>query len=353
MADMYVQKQHRDEPKASGWAAGIDVGGTKTLICIGTAEQQVVVRHKFPTIHTNDAHFFFESLFEELEHCLKQEGLSLAQLKGIGIGFPGVVDNDSGTITHAPAIPWSVQDRIHGDSTHGGNAHESIRSIIAHQYSGRLVLDNDVNMAALGEQWLGAARGLRHVMMITVGTGIGCGLILNGEMYKGAAGGAGEMAYWIAGEEQARQAAKQKGTDEFGVFESLTSGTAITRSVKSALASGIPGTHMIRLAGGNRDEVGARHVLQAASEGDVEAQMILEPALAHMAMALTNVISLLNPEMIVVGGGVAEGNTYYLDEIRQRVALWTDIPCTIVPAGLGNEAGAIGALATILGSSVR
>ncbi|ASR48072.1 transcriptional regulator [Paenibacillus kribbensis] len=343
MADIFVHKQHRDEPKVSGWAAGIDVGGTKTLICIGTAERQVVLRHKFPTVHTKDVHFFFERLFWELENCLEQTGLSLEQLKGIGIGFPGMVDNDSGTITHAPAIQWSSAD----------STHVNIRSIIAQRYSGCLVLDNDVNMAALGEQWLGAARGLRHVMMVTVGTGIGSGLILNGELYKGAAGGAGEMAYWIAGEEQARQAAKQKGTDEFGVFESLTSGTAITRSVKSALASGMPGAHMIRLAEGDRDKVGARHVLQAAAEGDIEAQTIVEPALAHMAMALTNVISLLNPEMIVIGGGVAEGNTYYLDEIRQRVALWTDIPCTIVPAELGNEAGAIGGLATILGSAVR
>ncbi|WP_226000192.1 ROK family protein [Paenibacillus sp. BJ-4] len=353
MADIFVQKQHRDEPKVSGWAAGIDVGGTKTLICIGTAERQVVVRHKFPTVHTKDAHFFFDRLFGELEYSLKQAGLSLEQLQGIGIGFPGMVDNDSGTITHAPAIPWSSQERAYRDSTDDRNTHENIRSIIAQRYSGRLVLDNDVNMAALGEQWLGAARGLRHVMMVTVGTGIGSGLILNGELYKGAAGGAGEMAYWIAGEEQARQAAEHKGTNEFGVFESVTSGTAITRSVKSALASGMSGTYMVRLAEGDRDKVGARHVLQAAAEGDIEAQTILEPALAHMAMALTNVISLLNPEMIVIGGGVAESNTYYLDEIRQRVALWTDIPCTIVPAGLGNEAGAIGGLATILGSTVR
>ncbi|MGM1019883.1 MAG: ROK family protein [Bacillota bacterium] len=348
MADIDVQKQYGDEPKASGWAAGIDVGGTKTLICIGTAERQVVVRHKIPTVHTKDAAFFFESLFGELESCLEQEGLTLEQLQGIGIGFPGVVDNDSGRITHAPALQWSMHDSTQDSGTHGG-----IRSVIGQRYSGRLVLDNDVNMAALGEQWLGAARGLRHVLMVTVGTGIGSGLILNGKLYKGAAGGAGEMAYWIAGEEQARQAAERKGTDEFGVFESLTSGTAITHSVKSALASGIPGTHMVRLADGQRDHVGARHVLQAAAEGDVEARTILEPALAHMAMALTNVISLLNPEMIVVGGGVAEGSRYYLDEIRQRVALWTDIPCTIVPAGLGNEAGAIGALATILGSAVR
>lgn len=315
--------------------AGVDVGGTKTLICLSDKDGTVVAQQQYPTRLNPEPKLFFEWLFGQLEQICNECQLSVSRLSGIGFGFPGVIDDEAGILTDAPALQWPELD---------------IRPIINAYYSGPIYLDNDVNAAALGEHWLGAARNERNFIMITVGTGIGCALYLNGQLYKGADFAAGEVGHLIINRERAASHAVLS-SDEFGPFERVASGTGIGALARQYLQTNAEkGAAIIELAEGQAERVETKHVFAAYASGDQAAAEILEAPFEHMSIAIANAVMLLNPRLIVLGGGVASAKNGYLDEIKSRVERYTQAAraASIVPAQLGNEAGAIGCIAAVL-----
>lgn len=321
---------------SSEWYAGIDIGGTKTLIVLARRDGQIAARSKRPTVQTAEPADFVAWLFAVLDEVLQEQGLTRQQLGGIGIGLPGAVNPEEGTIHHVPALPLD-----------GVN----LKQLIAPHYDGVLYLDNDVNVAAVGERWLGAGAGRRHLVMVTVGTGIGGAVIINGQLYHGADYTAGEISYFVvdhqAGGIHVQQDAQQASSTEFGRFESLASGTGIgehaRRWVREQGLSSQRVHAILQAAGGQVEQVQAVHVLELAAAGDDEAAAIMDLPLDYMAAGLANIISLLNPQCIVVGGGVSE-SAYYMAELQRRTQNLVPIDCLIVPAQLGNEAGALGAV---------
>ncbi|PQP81149.1 ROK family protein [Paenibacillus sp. PCH8] len=319
----------------SNWIAGIDIGGTKTLIMLSSQRADSEVHEcRLPTLASDQPDEFFRWLFAELDTFCREVGCSLDQLSGAGLGFPGVILQEEGILRNAPAFQWPEQD---------------IRPIIAKYYNGNIILDNDVNLAAMGEYDQGAAHGHRHCVMVTVGTGIGAALVLNGQLYSGQNGAAGEIGHFITGDE-GLQPGYIADADAFGVFEQVTSGTGITEQARRYFADG-KGSSLsliMSLAGGEAEQIEARHVFKAAESGDVAALEILELPMRYMARGLANITALLNPSIIVIGGGVAASNpTYYLNEVRTRLERYTVLPTRLAVAELGNKAGAIGALAAI------
>lgn len=316
----------------SGYTAGIDIGGTKTLILITDNSGRVVMRNKKPTVQAEHAEAFIEGVFQQLDEVLQEAGLLRHSLIGIGIGFPGAVNPQTGMIHHVPALPLD-----------GVNLLELIRPY----YSGPLYLDNDVNIAALGECWQGAGAGSTQMVMVTVGTGIGGAMILNGELHRGAGYTAGEISYFVV-DHRPEEAAGSVSSLEFGRYESLASGTGIGEHARRWLRqhAGGAGEQIIAQAG-TIEQVQAIHVLQLAAAGDGDAQAIMVEPIGYMAAGLANIVSLLNPERIVVGGGVSE-SSYYMSELTRRVQQFTPIEAQLVPAQLGNEAGALGAVYGVL-----
>ncbi|WP_322925224.1 ROK family protein [Paenibacillus campi] len=316
----------------SGYTAGIDIGGTKTLILITDSSGQVIARSKKPTVQTEQAEAFVAAVFAQLDEVLYEAGLVRDRLNGIGIGFPGAVNTATGIIHHVPALPLD-----------GANLLELIRP----HYSGALYLDNDVNMAALGECWQGAGTGSTQMVMVTIGTGVGGAMILNGELHRGASYTAGEISYFVV-DYQPEETSGTISSLEFGRYESLASGTGIGEHARRWLRQheGQSGAQLIAQAG-SLEQVQAVHVLQLAAAGDADAQAIMQAPLGYIAAGLANIISLLNPERIVVGGGVSESG-YYMSELKRRVGQFTPIEAQLVPALLGNEAGALGAIYGVL-----
>lgn len=314
-----------------GFIAGIDVGGTKTFVCVADSQGTPVLKKKFPTPKGADSDVFFDWLFTELHGLLSKEGLRTEELSGIGMGFPGVILNGTGILTNAPAFSWPDID---------------IRPIIGKHYDGPIYLDNDVNMAIRGEQWKGAAQGKRHVLMVTVGTGIGSALILNGDLYTGADGASGEIGNWVVEANCLSDLSREAGA-EFGPFENVTSGTGIGVYARKYLSFGKRISSIMDMAGGRVDRIETWHVLKAASEGDQSALWIMERPLNHMAAGIANAVSLLNPHLVVLGGGVAGSSSFYVNEVRRRASKLTPLPLHIVQAELGNEAGAFGAIAAV------
>lgn len=319
----------------TSWTAGVDIGGTKTLMLLSTQKEGGEIHErKLQTQAAEQPESFFRWLFAELKTFCEDIGCPWEQLAGVGLGFPGVVLQDEGVMRNAPAFQWPEED---------------IRPVIAKYYSGGIVLDNDVNMAAMGEVDQGAAKGHRHSVMVTVGTGIGAALVLNGALYSGQNGAAGEIGHFIAGDEGLTSEYAADG-DAFGVFEQVTSGTGITEHARSYFTSGKgnPLSLIWSLAGGQADQIEARHVFKAAEAGDVTALEILELPMRYMARGLANITALLNPSIIVLGGGVAASNpSFYLNEVQSRLKRYIVLPVQIVIAELGHRSGAIGALASI------
>ncbi len=315
----------------TGYHAGIDVGGTKTMFCITGGDGGILLLERRSTSAHEAPEPFIAWLFSELEQLLGGLRLTLQQLKGIGIGFPGVIGDTEGILTQAPALPWPEKD---------------IRPVIRRHYAGRLHLDNDVNLALLGECWKGAAQGKEHVLMITVGTGIGGAMLLNGRLYKGASFAAGEAGYMVVDAGYARSRFPVSAA-AFGPLEAVASGSGITALARAWLAAPAArqDSRLLELAGGIAGAVDARHVLQAAAEGDPAAREIMEQPLEHLAAAIASAAVLLNPQLVVLGGGVAASGDYYVQEIRTRVSRYLPFPVAALPATLGNRAGAVGAAA--------
>ncbi|KAI7255264.1 hypothetical protein KC345_g11163, partial [Hortaea werneckii] len=241
-----------EEPKSERWHvtmtaervtgvyAGIDVGGTKTMFCVTGSSGEILLLERRNT----DAHEapgpFLAWLFGELAVLLAGIQLEVPQLTGIGIGFPGVIGDAEGCLTQAPALPWPAED---------------IRPLIRRYYAGRIYLDNDVNLALLGECWKGAAQGKEHVLMITVGTGIGSAMLLNGRLYKGADFAAGEAGYMIVDAGQDRHRLPASGAD-FGPLEAVASGSGIAALARGWVADPLAETssRILELAGGRSAE---------------------------------------------------------------------------------------------------
>ncbi|MFS0725320.1 ROK family protein [Paenibacillus sp. 1P07SE] len=322
--------------------AGVDIGGTKTLMMLARADGTILSEWRTPSETSAEPETFFAAMLQELSKEAARLGYESKAIRGIGIGFPGVIGPE-GILTHAPAFPWREA---------------AVADILRARFEGTLYLDNDVNAAALGEQWQGAASGIRDFLMVTVGTGIGGALFLDGRIYRGAAAAAGELGYSVlAASPRRSSAAGPAGPstaadgNQFGHFEEIASGSGIGRQAREHLAQRTDDAGpslILRMTGGDPAAVDARHVLAAAGQGDAEALLLLEQPLEYMAIGIANAVSLLNPAMVVIGGGVADSGDWYVSAIRERVAALTPISTEIARATLGNRAGAIGALAGVL-----
>lgn len=311
-------------------SAGIDVGGTKTLLCLVDEEGNILAQHKLETQLTRDPRLFFAWLFDELAQFCAANGGGLASLSGIGIGFPGVMNESTGILSSAPALNWPAID---------------IRPVIAAHYPGIIVLDNDVNMAALGEHAAGAAAGSEHFMMITVGTGIGGAMFLNGQLYRGAGSSAGEIGYLIL-EPEAALASADSENSEFGPFEMAVSGTGIGQKAADYLLEDSRFSLIRQIAGNG--PVRAEHVFAAAAQEDAAAVQILNKSYDQMSVVIKNITITLDLHLIILGGGVVEKNAGYVQEITHRVSRYAPHqPVIIRQAALGNQAGAIGAAAAV------
>jgi glucokinase len=314
-------------PKAA-YVVGVDIGGTKTLICITDLDGNFIYQKKFSTVPSNPNEFF-QHVQAEIDAGLGVCELHKENLLGIGIGIPAMIEFSTGRVVNCPALGWE---------------NINAREIIKRYYNGPIYIDNDVNVAALGERWKGDARGITNLFMMTIGTGVGSALILNGKLCRGANNLAGEIGYFIIDGEKDLEGNLQ----DFGAFEKTTSGTGITSRAKHMLSESTQPSMIRELVNDKMEAITSEHVFQAAAQGDSFALEILELPIRHTAIGIANVVSLLNPEVVVIGGGISQAGDLYIEPIKRLVTKLTPITTKIIPASLGNDAGAIGAIAGVL-----
>ncbi|MDX1646113.1 MAG: ROK family protein, partial [Longimicrobiales bacterium] len=256
---------------------------------------------------------------------------------GVGIGCPGPLDLEAGVIISTPNLGWDGYP---------------IRDRIAEAVALPASLDNDANCATYGEWWQGAARGLSSVVGVTLGTGIGGGLIVDGRLVRGASGSAGELGHMTLDLTGRRCAC-----GNYGCLEAYASGPNIAARAREGLEAGYPSV-LRDLVDGDLDALTAATVYEALTRGDRYAKEVMTETAKILGAGLANLVNLLSPEMIVIVGGVTRANHHLFDplrsEVRRRAFRSGVDACKIAPGALPDTAGVIGAAGIyVVGSNRR
>lgn len=305
---------------------GIDVGGTNVKIALVDGEGKIIYSNSVPTYAQMGYEYTVNNIKQAIKDLMKETNTEAKDIQGIGFDFPGQVDCKTGVVKNAPNIP--------------GWVNVPIAQMIEDEFHIPTRIDNDVRCAALGELKFGAGRGCENFVCITVGTGIGSGLVINGKVVRGAANAAGEIGHIKLQMEDGPLC----GCGDSGCLEAFASGPSIVAMAQEYLKGG-KSAKFRELAGDG--EITPYIVAKAAEAGDPVAKRIFEKMGYYIGMGLTSVINLLNPEKIIIGGGVAECGELLFDPIsrtiNERAMKVQREAVEIVPAELGNSAGVIGA----------
>ena len=310
---------------AKKYSIGVDVGGTNIKIALVDKTGSIVYSDTVPTRAEMGYEYTINNMKKAISDLIAQTKVAKEDISGIGFGFPGQIDCDNGVVLLAPNIP--------------GWVNVPIAKIIEKEFSIPVKVDNDVRCAALAELNYGAGKGTQNLICITVGTGIGSGLIINGKIVRGAKNVAGEIGHI----KLQMHDGPLCGCGDTGCLEAFASGPAIVAMAQEYILGG-KSTKYRELA---NPDITPYIVAEAAKQGDVVAKRIFEIIGEYIGIGLVSVINLLNPEKIVIGGGVADAGELLFAPIRrtieQRAMPIQAKSVQVVHAELGNTAGVIGA----------
>ncbi len=306
---------------------GIDVGGTNVKIAL-VDEGKIIYSNSVPTYAKMGYEYTVNNIKQAIKDLMKETNTEAKDIQGIGFDFPGQVDCKTGVVKLAPNIP--------------GWVNVPIAQMIEEEFNIPTRIDNDVRCAALGELKFGAGRGCENFICITVGTGIGSGIVINGKVVRGASNAAGELGHI----KLQMQGGPICGCGDTGCLEAFASGPSIVAMAQDYIRGG-KSTKFREMAAAEGGEITPYMVAKAAEAGDPVAKRIFEIVGEYIGIGLTSVINLLNPEKVIIGGGVAEAGDLLFDPIKrtikERAMVVAGEAVEIVPAELGNSAGVIGA----------
>jgi glucokinase len=311
----------------TGYAVGMDIGGTNIRTALVSAKGQIIKREQRETISGRG----FDGVFTEIVRMLSNmtSAADAPKVVGIGIGAPGPLEPKEGVIIQAHHLGWK---------------NVPLKELVQKRLRLPVYIDGDSNLAAFGEKWLGAARGINNFVCLTLGTGVGGALILNGRIYHGATGAAGHIGHYIVNPD-----GPECGCGGRGHLEAYASSRAIVRRTIEAIKAGqkslIPD-----LVGGDLSKLTSLLVFKAAKSGDELALSIFRETGFYIGLVITSLINIVNPELVVIGGEVAEAGDLLFAPIREHVAKMASLvsPPPIVPAMLGSDAGAVGGAGMVL-----
>jgi glucokinase len=326
-----TQSSHR------GYAIGVDVGGTK--VAAGFVDPQGEITHHTRTAMNprGSAEEGLAAVTTAIDALLKMAPEAVGAAQRIGICAPGPLDPQTGVVLNPPNVPcWR---------------NFPLAAEISRRYGGFGKIENDANAAGLAEGLWGAGRGYRNVFYACIGTGIGTGILFDGRIYYGRTGAAAEGGHVCIDYNGPRCGCGKK-----GCIETLASGTAIGKKARARLAEKTRSSHaMLKLAGGDIEGVTSEIVGRAYAAGDPLAKEILLETVELLAVWLGNIVDLLEPDVMILGGGAATMLSPFFGEIRNRLPAWCvnsrclEIP--LVPARYGENAGIAGGAALCAASA--
>ncbi len=281
----------------SAYGIGVDIGGTKILVIITDLVGEILFSKKFKT--TNK----IEEIVGLVNECIAEANISQKDVIGMGIGVPGTTKG--GMVMHAKSLGWAVFD---------------FQSVVQKYFSFPVFINNDVRYASMGERWLGSGNNSNNLFFIAIGTGIGSAIICDGTLVTGQDSRAGEICYQTSLEDIVNKRFNVLG--KTSVFEEKVSGLSLSRHNHSA-----------------------EELFDLYAQGSTESVPIIKNFITEISVVIANVVSLLNPEFVIIGGGVSESMGVVIDEIQAMVHDLTPIKTQVRLATLGGKAGALGAIA--------
>lgn len=309
---------------------GIDVGGTNLAAGVVDESYQIIHRAKRKAKTDGSAEVLCDDLVDLARETVLGAGLTLDQVDYVGIGFPGSVDRKSGVVLFTPNAPF---------------LNTPIRDWFHKSWDVPVYVGNDANCASLGEYYAGAAKGKNSAVVVTLGTGVGIGAVVEGQSFLGLNGDGMEGGHTVIVVD-----GHPCNCGRRGCWEQYASATALKRLTREEMERS-PDSDMWKLCEGRLDKVGGRTAFQAARAGDAAGRRVVDLYLKYLAAGLTNLVNIFQPEILCLGGGVSnEQDDLFLEPLRALVAgerystHQKDAPQTeLVKCQLGNDAGVIGA----------
>jgi glucokinase len=306
------------------YAIGVDLGGTKVAVALVEREGTIRYKIKSATVKS-DLLTSVNQIADLAREAIERSSLTWADIEGLGMCIPGIYFPENGA-AWAPNV-W-------------GDEQVALRHALENEIPAKAVIDSDRVAYVIGEQWMGVAQGLSDVVFVAVGTGIGAGIITGGRICRGAADIAGAVGWFALGP------GKNEPSRQTGSFEYEAAGPAVARKAIARVLAG-ESSSLHNLADGKSKEITTELVVREAADGDALARGVLDETAVYLGMGIANIISILNPQVIVLGGGLMNAGELMLERIRYETALWAQPlaaqGCRIELTRLDDNAGLLGA----------
>jgi glucokinase len=316
------------------YVVGVDIGGTN--IVVGTVAEDGSAVHGVrsePTRSEEGPQAVVGRIAREVQSSIAEAervaGVGREMIAGVGIGSPGPLDREKGVVLLTPNLGWT---------------NLPLRDLVSEAVGLPATLDNDANCAIYGEWWVGAARGARYVVGLTIGTGIGGGIVIDGQIYHGTSDVAGEIGHTTI--DSTGRLCK---CGNYGCLEAYASGPAIAARAAEGIVAGVD-TRLPEYVGGDLSKITAQTVYQAAFANDEYALEVVRDTAKFLGAGVGNLVNIFNPDVVVIAGGVTmAGDRLFLPlkaEVKRRAFKPAVERCRIVPGELPGTAGVVGAVAT-------
>ncbi len=310
------------------YAVGVDVGGTTVKIGIFRTSGDLLLKWEIVTDKKDGGRNILPDIADSIKSMLSNKGISLDEIQGVGIGIPGAILNRS-IVNRAVNLGWDVVP---------------VKDQLEQLFDGKInvLVGNDANVAALGEMWQGGGKGFKDIVMVTLGTGVGGGIIINEQILDGTFGAAGEIGHMPVNPQETRVC----GCGKKGHLEQYASATGIANTAKAVVSSTKEETELKGL-----DSITAKDVFDAAKRGDKVALEIVDYTAEILGRGLAMVAAVVDPQAFVIGGGVSKAGPILTDSIQKyyrKYAFHASEDTKFVLATLGNDAGIYGAVRMVL-----
>lgn len=311
------------------YCIGIDLGGTTVKAGIVDEDYKIVKSGAVPTVTGSGAEGLVQDMVELVSRLLDETGITMDEVASVGVGVPGTANKKTGVMEYANNLDMK---------------NEPLIPLLKHYFKKPAYFTNDANAAAWGEYLAGCGKGYRSLVMVTLGTGIGGGMVLDGKLYEGCNFAAGEFGHFVI-----QCDGEVCNCGRRGCFENYASATGLRRIALKAMKEEEGRRSLLwSMCGQEEDKVDGRMVFEAAGKGDLTAEEIVEKYLYYLSVGITDIINIFQPEILCIGGGVSRAGDRLLEPLKRMVnqQVYTRdsaVKTEIVIASLGNDAGIIGA----------
>lgn len=292
---------------SAGYIIGIDIGASKSICVISDLSGKILLKEVIQRINSKEEKYL-NSIVQIIKEMVTRLGIN-DRLIGVGVGIPGTADIENGIARFVPKLNW---------------VDFPIRDVLAKELNLDVFIDNDVNMAVFGEKWLGVGKEYSNFVFISIGDGIGSGIIIDNKIYRGNNYTGGEIGYLVLSKDALKTEIYTP--DAYGYFESVASGSAIERKMN----------------------ISCKEVFEKALHNDKASIEAVNEMTEYLSMGISNIVSILSPQAVILGGGVSKAGLGLLLTIRKEVARLTPVEAEIVLSELEDDAGVMGCVATVL-----